>query len=314
MKNELVLSVNPLYRCNFRCSFCYLTKEQLASTEVLDLKVLRHQLGHITQQNSIKHIDLYGGEVTLLDDNYIAELLSVFSEYYSGKINVVTNLSQLKPWLSRPEVDLSVSWDGDLRQDHRLVFSNILSTNKPVHVLLLASPAMMAWSEAKLAETIDMLNLASNIVSVEVKPYSANQANQQRFKNRDFERFIMRWLTIDRDFNFEFVNEKNIQSVLQHRKNAWSDDHLYITPQGELAVLEFDDQHREYFKSLSSIADYAAWCGDEKRRITSNPRCSGCRFLGACLSEHLKNETVSDDSCDGFKGLIEWYEGRQTTS
>lgn len=314
MKNELVLSVNPLYRCNFRCSFCYLTKDQLASSEVLDLRLLRDQLRLITTEARIKHVDLYGGEVTLLDDGYVTELFSVLSEFYPGQINVVTNLSQLRPWLLRPEVDLSVSWDGDLRQDHKVVFSNIVSTDKPVHVLLLASPAMMAWSDGKLAETIDLLNLAGNVVSVEVKPYSANQANQHPFKNRDFERFIMRWLTIERDFKFEFVNEKNLHAVLARTKNAWSDDHLYITPKGNLAVLEFDDQGREFFKPLGSMADYGDWCRDEKRRVTRNPRCADCRYLGGCLSEHLKNETTGDDSCDGFKGLIEWYDQRRATS
>lgn len=314
MKNELVLSVNPLYRCNFRCSFCYLTKDQLASSKVLDLRQLRAQLRLITAQARIKHVDLYGGEVTLLDDGYVEELLALMKEFYPGKINVVTNLSQLKPWLLRPDIDLSVSWDGDLRQDHKAVFSHIVSTDKPVHVLLLASPAMMAWSDAKLAETIDLLNLAGNVVSVEVKPYSANQANHHRFRNREFEHFIVRWLTIDRDFNFEFVNEKNLAAVLDRRKNAWSDDHLYITPEGELAVLEFDEKHREYFKPLASMASYADWCVDEKRRTRENPRCASCQFLGACLSEHLKNEMSEDDSCDGFKGLIEWYEQRRTTS
>lgn len=314
MKNELVLSVNPLYRCNFRCSFCYLTKEQLASADLLDLGVLRDQLKRIHSRARIKHVDLYGGEVTLLPDAYVRELFAILREVYPGQVNVVTNLSALPEWLARPDVDLSVSWDADLRQDHKAVFTNIVASGKPVHLLMLASPAMLAWSDAKLADVIDMLNLAGNVVSVEVKPYSANQANQHRFKNRDFEVFIQRWLSAERDFRFEFINEKNIQATLAKTRNAWSDDHLYITPQGDLAVLEFDGDHREYFRPLASVAAYEEWCREEKRRISTNPRCTGCEFLGACLSEHLKDERDTVDSCDGFKGLVEWYRARAATS
>ena len=30
MRGNMIISINPWYYCNFKCDFCYLTKEQLA--------------------------------------------------------------------------------------------------------------------------------------------------------------------------------------------------------------------------------------------------------------------------------------------
>ncbi|MFP5386787.1 MAG: hypothetical protein ACLGHN_11950 [Bacteriovoracia bacterium] len=307
MNQDIVLSINPLYRCNFRCSFCYLTPEQLADKAVLDLDVLSSRLSELLKYRRISHVDLYGGEITLLDDAYSDKMFAVIKKFYQGPVNLVTNLSRVGKVCLRDDVILSVSWDDELRQDHHRVLSNIISLDREVHLLMLASPKMLQWSDEKLDEVISLLNSLSNITSVEIKPYSSNQSNSYNTSNRAFEEFIIRWLMRKDRFVFSFTNERNILNSLAGTANSWSDDHLYITPEGKFAVLEFDEKFHEYFLSLEKFEDYLNWCGLEKTRIRHNLRCSSCDYLGTCLSEHLKNQLDPSDSCDGFKGLLEWY-------
>ena len=94
--------------------------------------------------------------------------------------------------------------------------------------------------------------------SVEVKPYSKNQANQHTVTDAQFEDYILglceqypafmtRYDNQNLINDFTFTNELNILDSLDKSYNAYSDDHLYITPAGELAVLDFDKNNNEYF-------------------------------------------------------------------
>ena len=45
--------------CNFRCDFCYLTSEQLADKNKIDLELLDQRLLEVSNYQPIKYIDLY---------------------------------------------------------------------------------------------------------------------------------------------------------------------------------------------------------------------------------------------------------------
>ena len=65
MRGNMIISINPWYYCNFKCDFCYLTKEQLDDKTLLDLRVLEKKLDEILLVEEIHGIDLYGGEIGL---------------------------------------------------------------------------------------------------------------------------------------------------------------------------------------------------------------------------------------------------------
>jgi len=106
---------------------------------------------------------------------------------------------------------------------------------------------------------------------------------------------------------FEFVNKFHLDNVLDNHGHSFSDDHIYITPSGKYAVLEFDLNDNEYFKELHTLGQYWDWCEREKIRVYKNYYCKNCEYLGKCLSEHLRDVKNLDNSCNGFKHLIEWY-------
>lgn len=300
----MILSINPSYYCNFRCDFCYLTNDQLSDKRRLDLDTLKSKIEEVKKFYSVQMVDLYGGEPFMLPRDYIMGLKEVLTDCDIDDVNVVTNLSVDSPFIHDEDFYLTVSYDFDGREKHEEVFNRMLSLNRPFSILVLCTPYLV---KLDIDHCIRQLNLLSNLVSVEIKPYSSNQANALPVRDDEFESVVKRFIESPVKRNFDLINIDRLESVLAKTQNAFSDDHLYLTPNGKFAVLDFDNQGREYFLELDTITDYVEWTNAEKRRISANPFCSNCEFMGHCLSEHLRDVSSLDNSCNGFYKLIRWY-------
>jgi MoaA/NifB/PqqE/SkfB family radical SAM enzyme len=298
------ISINPWYYCNFRCNFCYLTEQQLSDKKLLDLDVLAQRLAEISAYSKIDQIDFYGGEIGLLPKTYFQEMKQVCQMYSPASLNIISNLSMINDNVIDPDCSLSVSYDFDVREQSELVFRNMTLLNKPFSILMLASSELIKKNPD---EMISIFNLLPNLQSVEIKPYSSNQANQHAVSFKDFEDFVKKWIDSDINKNFTFVNELLIQDVINNQRNSFSDDHVYITPSGNFAVLEFDLNDNEFFLEYDSFEKYIEWTKKEKLRVQANKFCSNCEYFGKCLSEHLREVKDLDNSCNGFKLLIDWY-------
>lgn len=252
---------------------------------------------------NIEHVDLYGGEVGLLEESYLNELDSIVRRSGNPLINVVTNLSMIHPYFLHDHIDLAVSYDFDCRQSHEQVLQNMVLVGKQISVLLLASSLLV---KKDVGMMIDTFNGLQNVRSVEIKPYSSNQANVLSVSDQDFEEFVKKWLLDPRTKNFEFINEVEINKALKKTRNAFSNDHLYITPQGKFAVLEFDNNQNEFFLELDSYEDYVRWQEIEKQRVHKNIFCRECEYLGNCLTEHYRDVKSLEKSCNGFRHLLDW--------
>jgi len=309
MKPPITLSVNPWYYCNFRCGFCYLTEEQLSNTTKLSLDRLEDMLKEVQTHYEITHIDLYGGEVFLLPKGYLRKLKDILTQYVDV-INVNTNLSVINELVQDSAFDISVSYDFEAREKHEQVAQNMLLLERPFNVLMLASPALL---KKKPEEIISFFNMFAQLRSVEVKPYSANQANDLKVKNNEFEKFVKSLIVSPLEKQFELYNEVLLDEVVHGERNAFSDDHIYITPNGSFATLEFDENDREYFFELGSVEDYQHWTEMERTRVNKNKHCQQCEYKGQCLSEHLREVTSMDESCNGFYHLINWWKANEST-
>jgi sulfatase maturation enzyme AslB (radical SAM superfamily) len=299
----LTLSINPWYYCNFTCEFCYLTKEQLADTKLLSLDVLNQRLAEISAQDQIEMVDLYGGELGILPEDYWNDLIELLHTYNIYDINLITNLSMINKITKDERVYVSVSYDFDAREDYERVWRNMALLERPFSVLMLASPNLV---NKDVDEMVAMFNSLNNLVSVEIKPYSSNQANQLNVNYTQFEKFVKLWV-INKNKKFSLTNESLLQSVIDKQRSSFSDDHVYITPSGKYGVLEFDLNDNEFFLEYETLDEYFKWCEKEKNRVSKNKFCSGCDYFGHCLSEHLRDVKSLDNSCNGFKHLIDWY-------
>lgn len=296
------VSINPTYFCNFSCDFCYLTPEQLADRNKIDLDVLDKRLGEISDE--IEHIDLYGGEIGALKKDYFYGLRDVIRKHYKGDINIITNFSMLHEGFFEDDFYLGVSYDFEAREKHDRVFNNMLQSPVPIAVLVLASPKVV---EMDVDTMIQQLNLCSSIQSVEIKPYSINQANAHNVTHKQFEDFVIKWLESPIKKNFSFINQEQIKESLVGIRNAFSNDHVYITPTGHFGVLEFDKNDKEYFLELDSYKDYLKWAEQEPEKNCSDI-CKNCDYYGICLTEHYRYVKDLDNSCNGYKGLLDYYD------
>lgn len=303
----MILSVNPWYYCNFRCDFCYLTKSQLEDTKLLPIEKLEQRLIEITSQRHIDMVDLYGGEVGILPKEYVSQLKSLFHVYGIRDINIITNLSMINDIITDEDFYISVSYDFEAREKHDIVWKNMLLLKRPFSVLVLASPKVL---QMDVDEMIQSFNLIPNINSVEIKPYSPNQANQYQVDYTEYEEFVKKWLTSPIERNFVFTNKNQIEDSLDKFKSSFSDDHVYITPTGNYGVLEFDLNDNEFFEEYETLDEYFEWCQKEKDRVSKNKFCGNCKYFGSCLSEHLREVKNIDKSCNGFKLLLDWYDER----
>lgn len=294
------VSINPTYFCNFRCNFCYLTPEQLADQNKIELDKLDKLLADIP---SIDYVDLYGGEIGALKKDYFYGLKDTIRKHYSDEINIITNYSMLHEGFYEDDVYLSVSYDFEAREKSDLVYKNMLMSPVPIAVLILATPEVI---NKDVEEMISMLNMCSSVTSVEIKPYSINQANAHNVTHKQFEDFVIRWLEAGTLKRFHFVNEDHIQDSLAKKYNAFSDNHIYITPNGKYGVLEFDKDDKEYFLELDTWNDYIAWTKKEKSDNVSDI-CKNCKYFGTCLTEHYRYVKDLDNSCNGYKGLLDYY-------
>ncbi len=294
------VSINPTYFCNFRCDFCYLTPEQLADQNKIELDKLDKLLTDIP---SIDYVDLYGGEIGALKKDYFYGLKDTIRKHYSDEINIITNYSMLHEGFYEDDVYLSVSYDFEAREKSDLVYKNMLMSPVPIAVLILATPEVI---NKDVEEMISMLNMCSSVTSVEIKPYSINQANAHNVTHKQFEDFVIRWLKAVTSKRFHFVNEDHIQDSLAKKYNAFSDNHIYITPNGKYGVLEFDKDDKEYFLELDTWNDYITWTEKEKSDNVS-VICKNCKYFGTCLTEHYRYVKDLDNSCNGYKGLLDYY-------
>ena len=256
-------------------------------------------------------VDLYGGEVGILPKEYIRQLKELLHTYGIYDINVITNLSMINDVITDEDFYISVSYDFDAREKHDVVWKNMLLLERPFSVLVLASPKVLKMN---VDEMIQTFNLIPNINSVEIKPYSQNQANQHHVDYTEYEEFVKKWLTSSIQKNFVFTNENYIRESLLKIRNSFSDDHVYITPTGNYGVLEFDLNDNEFFEEYETLDGYFEWCKREKKKVSKNKFCNKCEYFGNCLSEHLREVKNLDKSCNGFKLLLDWYKDERLAS
>jgi len=304
--NNIKISINPSYFCNFRCNFCYLTPEQLGDQKKIPLAILDQRLKEISRVRKIDWVDLYGGEIGALKKEYFYGLKDVIRKYYKDKINIITNLSMLHEGFFEPDFYLGVSYDFEAREKSDLVYNNMFHSPVPIAVLILASEKVLKMN---VDDMIQKMNLCSSIESVEIKPYSINQANSQPVTHKDFELFVKKWIESPIRKRFDFINEGNIIKSLKKEYNAFSNNHVYITPNGNFAVLEFDENDKEYFLELNSIKEYIKWAEQEPINNVSDI-CRKCKYYGHCLTEHYRYVKDLDNGCNGYKGLLDYYAQR----
>ena len=305
MISKINISLNPTYLCNLRCEFCYLSKEQLGNPQTITLEELFARLSEISSHRQISEFDIYGGEIAMIPDSQMISILDTAKLFYPGQFNIISNFTNVPDYFYRDDLIISVSWDYFVRAKNEQVYKNMLNFNRPLHILMLATDELLKLNKEEVQVIIKLLNAIPSLRTFEIKPYSSSKHNIYENNFRGYENWVQWWIDLREEMSFQFVNLDKIALAHQKQTSSWSDDHLYIKPNGQFAVLDFDSKGEEFFQQISSFEDYLDWCEDEKKKFKQDETCGNCKYLGHCLSEHMQLVSVDKQSCSGFYNLLE---------
>lgn len=297
MLPNITVSLNTCYYCNFNCSWCYLTPTQLNDKTILAVNKIEDMLEELSQYYNICHFDIYGGEPTLLPNNYTYNLIDLLRSY-NAHINVITNLSHSTHPILYMCDTVGISYDYNKREQHEKVKYHISKTSFKRHIITLLTSDFSKDDVMYLIE--ELIDL--NVDSLELKPFSPN-IYYENYNMLEYTKFFeeMVKFIIQLDPPFTLINKINMDNL----SNSFSNDHIYITPAGTFAVLDFKND-KEIFVDVT-IDEYKLWCEKELTTYSNHKKCNKCDYNGACLSEHL---LVINDTCNGYPGLIKWYKSQ----
>lgn len=108
MFNIKSMDIIPSYMCNLNCEFC-LTGD-CDKTLLLDLKLCEKVFKILkAEENSLEFITIYGGEVMLLDTEYLKDLILLCKSYFPDAIlGAISNLIFVNEAVLRLFTDLNV--------------------------------------------------------------------------------------------------------------------------------------------------------------------------------------------------------------
>lgn len=275
MKSKLQISINPTYKCNLNCPFCYLKH----NSKIMDLDKLETKLTEISLKYDIDSIDLYGGEICLLPDDYLMKLILICKKYVDI-IGVITNYTIDKKWLfDRNDIDLSVSWDYIFRDKNEEVLERIKNTKRELGIIM-TSPELYD----KKYEIADILNKLDGNYYIDIKPCMPSENNNCKCDLKKYQEFVL--------FMISNIRHKVLnQYYLDNPPNNLKTPHIFINPDCEVEKLKFN-KNCEYFEKTNNYD------------IELDDKCKNCQYFDDCQTEH--DSYLEDEyDCLGMKHLIE---------
>lgn len=293
------VSINPTYKCNQNCEYCYLGFYR-KNPEILDLKKLEKHLKTLDKNLGIEDIDIYGGEISLLETDYLNSLI-LLCKKYSKRINLVSNLYDLKILEIAREhnITLGISYNEE-RPDYKYIKSVIstLSEKEKENLVLniVVLPSVVSANKRKFLKNLDTLGI--NIFFLQ---YSEAYLSNSRYHltNRDFSNSIIEILE-------EYKNKKYSFQILNsfQLNNPFDFNHLYINPFGHFSWVSFKKCNLEIFLNFSTIKQCIKQYEKDLKDFES---CMSCKYYKKCLAEHLKHHNIEDECC-GLPSLIDYLE------
>ena len=142
--------------------------------------------------------------------------------------------------------------------------------------------------------------LLKNIEYVELKPYSSNQSNQNNF-DEAYIKYVALWL----DNSHKTVTERRILD----KANYFEAPHVFLTPSGDFAILDFDTSGNEFFRTID-ISEIDGILEEESNMVFGG-NCTHCPYVGVCLTEHYrKTDGIDNIYCSGGRILIDAYHSK----
>lgn len=280
MSGNVKLSIHPTFNCNYRCPYCYLGNLR-DNEQVLPLQVLSDRLSEVKSLYNISSIQILGGEVSLLRENYLYELCSMLEGIPHS---ITTNLSNT--WLInfclQNNVGMGVSLNEE-RPNYDLTLKRlkILKGMKGITISSVVLPSLIKKDPKDILSLYNELGFTTYFIQYRPSIYSELDYN---LSLEDFTHFIERIFRAYRKGNYDFKIGNEIASKDKTLKASF-DNCLFINPNGKFSTILENNQGREYYKEFQNLQEF-----DDFRNSYGKGRaaqCTDCYYFSKCKGEHL---------------------------
>lgn len=274
--NVFDISICPLFFCNLDCKFCYIKDKK--SKDLLDLSILES----ILSTKIIRNLDIYGGEITILPEDYAKKFINILDYYRNKILNKITFVSNCLNvpnfWLNVfKKYDVCFSIDKQ-RKNYNKILNNIKKIDKENY-----------FKFSLISVDIDhidfqFLNSLSNLKSFSVKPYSPADKNikYKSYMLQDIKKLI----TFPKLFK-KIELPENTRDLVPH---------IFLLPDGKLYNIEYNDSGIEHFvPAFNKLKNHSI-------------ECLCCEYYKQCFNEHYSGYKVqkNQEDCIGRKKVLKF--------
>lgn len=301
--HKLIVSIFPTYACNCNCNFCYLNK--LHSNKVLDLDILRKRLQEITKYFEIEKFNTYGGEITLLDTEYLVEFNSILNQYKATNY-ITSNLYDITKLKLFTNCYIGTSLNEE-REDYKYIKKQLkqnIGIVKDIGVLSMITPSIINKSAFEVLSSYNNLNL-DRVSFIKYYP-NVDTGDVFKITQAEYEKCLIdlvdTYLKNKNCFDFELSTIPGlIDCIKRTYPIATNDQIIRINPDGKYCSVFYTEDNLEYFKEYNTIEEYIIDAKEEAKRYRK--KCGFCKYYGTCWTEHVTNL-----KCDGCKDLLLYAE------
>nr|DAU07787.1 MAG TPA: Fe-S oxidoreductase [Caudoviricetes sp.] len=293
---KISLSIIPTYWCKTNCKYCYLGDLRKDQT-TLDLQCLDNKLHQLVENDYvIDSISVYGGEISLLDEQYLIQIVKIIRSHVSNQVTIGfctsgynRSIFELAEYL---KVRVTIPLNQE-RPDYKKNLQLIKQHNCSLGVVVL--PSIINTPVDQLVEFYD--SLGRDVFFYQFYPSSINRSPYS---------FDIKQYT---DFVISFINEYkkkprsfgliNLSEWMDKCYNPEASGFIYISPNGKWMTTGYSDC-LESFVEFDTLDQWKQYC--KKERLQRLIKCNACPYYDKCKAEHLV--VMGEEYCSGMRKLI----------
>lgn len=293
---KILLSIIPTYWCKTNCKYCYLGDLRKDQT-TLDLQCLDNKLHQLVENDYvIDSISVYGGEISLLDEQYLIQIVKIIRSHVSNQVTIGfctsgynRSIFELAEYL---KVRVTIPLNQE-RPDYKKNLQLIKQHNCSLGVVVL--PSVINTPVDQLVEFYD--SLGRDVFFYQFYPSSINRSPYS---------FDIKQYT---DFVISFINEYkkkprsfgliNLSEWMDKCYNPEASGFIYISPNGKWMTTGYSDC-LESFVEFDTLDQWKQYC--KKERLQRLIKCNACPYYDKCKAEHLV--VMGEEYCSGMRKLI----------
>lgn len=263
----------------------------------LDLQCLDNKLHQLVENDYvIDSISVYGGEISLLDEQYLIQIVKIIRSHVSNQVTIGfctsgynRSIFELAEYL---KVRVTIPLNQE-RPDYKKNLQLIKQHNCSLGVVVL--PSIINTPVDQLVEFYD--SLGRDVFFYQFYPSSINRSPYS---------FDIKQYT---DFVISFINEYkkkprsfgliNLSEWMDKCYNPEASGFIYISPNGKWMTTGYSDC-LESFVEFDTLDQWKQYC--KKERLQRLIKCNACPYYDKCKAEHLV--VMGEEYCSGMRKLI----------